>query len=291
MEQVVTPHRVLLSQSFRFGDGIATAATAVIRRLGAPQPLRGCPGTESHLAVVKPDVILARSNAGVIGSVLQCLAQRVTCQVLGGTKDLERVLEDVKRIKQGALAQSPELLGFSAWKDVMAFSTQPEGEYLRGLVSLVQEYGEETMLRAIAKCQKEQSAAQIVCSTAHKAKGREWNYVKVESDFDSAFARASKASSPGQARGDHQTSFEAEARLLYVAMTRAKIAMHLPQAVMSRFDLKPTTTAILGGKAVNSATDGLHQQTTDAVPGAVSPYHSPQKGESREMIALRKIFQ
>jgi superfamily I DNA/RNA helicase len=292
MEQVVTKHRVLLSQSFRFGSAIADAATVVIRRLGAQQPLRGLPGIESHLARVRPDVILARSNAGVIGGVLQCLARGVTCHVLGGTRELERVLEDVKRIKQGTTSQSPELLGFSAWKEVMAFSVQPEGEHLRGLVTLVQEYGEETMLRAIARCEKEESTAQVVCSTAHKAKGREWRYVRVDSDFDAAFTRASKASSPSQGRGDHQTSFEAEARLLYVAMTRAKAAVHLPRAVMSRFELRPTTMEILGGKSfANPPEVGSNPPTPDtSLSEVVSPYHSRRQGESKEMMALRKIF-
>ena len=292
MEQVITKHRVLLSQSFRFGSSIANAATVVLRRLGAKQPVRGFPGIESHLSCVRPDVILARSNAGVIGSVLRCLARGVSCHVLGGTRELERVLEDVKRIKQGATAQSPELLGFNIWKDVIAFSAQPEGEYLRGFVSLVQEYGEDTMLRAIAKCEKDEGKARVICSTTHKAKGREWSYVRVDSDFDSAFMRASKASPRDQERGDHQASFDAEARLLYVAMTRAKIAVHLPRAVMSRFDLRPTTSDTLGRvSGAKSSEDRESLQSPDPSPSeVVSPYHSPRRGESREMIILRNLL-
>jgi superfamily I DNA/RNA helicase len=292
MEQVVTKHRILLSQSFRFGSAIANAATIVLRELGAKQPVRGLLGIESHLSRVRPDVILARSNAGVIGSVLQCLARGVSCHVLGGTRELKRVLEDVKRVKQGAIAQSPELLGFNIWKDVMAFSVQPEGEYLRSFVSLVQEYGEDTMLRAIAKCEKEESKARVVCSTTHKAKGREWNYVRVDSDFDSALMRAFKASSPNRGRGDHQTSLNAEARLLYVAMTRAKIAVHLPRGVMLRYGLTSTTKNTLGREScVKLPEDGESLQSPDSsLSEVISPYHSPRRGESREMMALRNIL-
>jgi hypothetical protein len=292
MEQVVAKHRVLLSQSFRFGSAIADAATVVLRRLGAKEPLRGFPGIESHLSHVRPDAILARTNAGVIGSVLQCLARGISCHVLGGTRELERVLEDVKRIKQGTMAQSPELLGFSIWKDVIAFSIQPEGEYLRGFVTLVQEYGEDTMLRAIAKCEKRESKARVVCSTTHKAKGREWSYVRVDSDFDSAFMRLSKALPPNQRRRDYQTLFNAEARLLYVAITRAKIAVHLPRAIMSRFRLGPTTMDTLGRESVvKPLGDEKDTQNPELSSSeVVSPYHSPRRGESREMIALRNIL-
>ena len=293
MEQVIIKHRVLLSQSFRFGSAIADAATVLLRTLGAKQPVRGFTGIQSHVSRVRPDVILARSNVGVIGSVLQCLARGISCHVLGGTRELQRLLEDVNRIKHGAIAQSPELLGFRSWGDVMAFSAQPEGEHLRGFVALVQEYGEDTMLRAIAKCEIEETTARVTCSTTHKAKGREWDYVKVNSDFETGLVRASKVSFPNRKRGYHQTSFDAEVRLLYVAMTRAKMAVHLPSAVMSRFDFKPTTVKILG-KEFDVKSPENKEIAKIAEPssqlGVVSPYHSPRQGESKEMMALRKMF-
>ncbi len=106
MSQVSTPHHVLLSQSYRFGPAIATAATAILRSLGAKHPVRGLEAIQSHLALVHPQVILSRTNAGVIGNVLKCLYCRMPCHVLGGTSGLEILLTDVRRVKQG---QSPEL--------------------------------------------------------------------------------------------------------------------------------------------------------------------------------------
>ena len=289
MDQVATGYRVLLSQSFRFGDAIASAATAVIRRIGAKEPVRGISSISSHLARVRPDAILCRSNAGVIGNVLACVARGVTCHVLGGTRELERVLEDVQRVKQGSVAHSAELLGFAAWKDVMTFAGKPEGEHLRSLVTLVQEYGEGTMLRALARCEGEESTAQVVCSTAHKAKGREWSHVRVDPDFDSGLLRAAQTS-PGRSREQRKTSFEAEARLLYVALTRAKIAVHLPRAVMQRFGLTRTTEEVVGTARTThpQAPDGSAGISAKEHPEVVSPYHSPQSGDSREMAALRR---
>jgi hypothetical protein len=290
MDQVPSKHRVLLSQSFRFGEAIAHAATAVIRSIGATKPLRGLATLPSDLAPVRPDVILARSNTGVIGSLLQCLQRGVSCHVLGGTRELERLLEDVKRVKQGATAQSSELLGFATWKDVMSFSAQGEGEYLRGLVSLVQEYGEDTMLRAIACCEPEQASARVVCSTAHKAKGREWNFVRVDPDFDAALIRAAQAKHSLDGGGGHNNSFEAEARLLYVAMTRARRAVHLPKGVMSLFTLQPTKTEVLGSEVVAPPNETSDFASQSGSSGVVSPYHSPRAGESREMATLRRFL-
>ena len=95
MGAVPSRHHVLLSQSFRFGPEIAAAATVVLRRLGARDALRGSPVRVSHIARVRPQAILARSNSGVITNVPACLSQNVRCAVVGGTRDLKRLLLDV----------------------------------------------------------------------------------------------------------------------------------------------------------------------------------------------------
>ena len=241
MEQVHTRHRCLLSQSFRFGPEIAAAATIVLRKMGAKEPLLGSLGSRSHIGRVRPNAILARTNAGVITNVLRCLDQNLKCAVLGGTKELERVLADVQRIKQRQPAQSAELVGFQSWKDVMSFSTQPEGEGLRPLVNLVQEHGEMRMLRALSGCEPTEATAQVICSTAHRSKGREWNYVHLDPDFEAGFVRAARLGPAVSAK-----LWSSEARLLYVAMTRAKLGLHLPRMIAKRFGICSTTTEILG---------------------------------------------
>lgn len=244
MEQVHTRHRCLLSQSFRFGPEIASAATIVLRGLGAREPLRGAAAIDSHIGRVRPEAILARSNAGVIANVLRCQTRGLRCAVVGGTRDLERVLADVERVKQGQPAQSPELVGFGNWKEVMRLSTQPEGEGLRALVNLVQEHGAERMLRALAGCEANESLAQVVCSTAHRAKGREWNYVHLDPDFETGFARAARR---GPAEASEASA--AESRLLYVALTRARLGVHLPREIAKRFGIRSTTDDMLGEAA------------------------------------------
>ena len=240
MDRVTSKYRTLLSQSFRFGPEIAAGATIIIQKLGARHPLLGSPGIDSHIARVTPEVILARSNTGVISNVLRCLQRNVRCFVLGGTQELAHLLEGVQRMKQGIPAQVPELLGFQSWKEVMALSVQPEGEHLRGLVNLVQEHGEDRMLAGLAKCERHEGAAELVCTTAHRAKGREWAYVRLDEDFEVGLLRASKLGLVGTA------AYEAEARLVYVALTRAKRGVQLPSGVQKRFGIRNTTTATLG---------------------------------------------
>lgn len=244
MEEIASPHRVLLAHSFRFGPEIAAAATKVLRTLGTSTPLRGSTAIQSELARVRPDAILSRSNAGVIGNLLSCLKKNVRCAVVGGTRTLQRLLEDVLHVQEGKPAQTPELLGFQSWKDVVTFSRDPEGEHLKSLVNLVQEHGTKPMLSAITRCEQNESTAQVVCSTAHRAKGREWKYVHLDSDFEQGFLRASRAA--GKTSESFQAATDAEARLLYVGITRASLAVSLPQDIKKRFGLRNTTDQLLG---------------------------------------------
>ncbi len=244
METILSPHRVLLAQSFRFGHEIAAAASVVLRTLGAKSPLRGNPSIRSEISRVRPDAVLSRGNAGVIGNLLYCLKRNIRCAVVGGTKTLQRLLEDVLRVQQGMPAQTAELLGFQSWKDVMSFSREPEGEHLKSLVNLVQEHGASPMLSAIARCEQTEATAQVVCSTAHRAKGREWQYVHLDPDFEQGFIRAGQ--STGKSPEAVREAKDAEARLLYVGITRASHAVSLPATIGKRFGLKNTTPDVLG---------------------------------------------
>ncbi len=242
MEHVQTPHRTLLAQSFRFGPEIAAAASIVLRELGALVPVRGLSTMPSEICRVRPQAILSRSNAGVISNVLTALSKGQRCFVLGGTAELERLLMDTERIQAGQVATSPELLGFSSWKDVLRVSVSPEGEHLRSLVLLVQQHGARQILRGLAACERVEANAELVCSTAHRAKGREWNYVRLDADFEAGFIRAGR--SPVV---DRPAILAAESRLLYVALTRARLGVQLPREIGKRFGIRKTTSETLGG--------------------------------------------
>jgi len=88
--------------------------------------------------------------------------------------------------------------------DYVAFD--PSGSELALNYKLVEEFGVDTILKALAHMTPERDASVIV-STAHKAKGREWPTVLISDDF------AAKIKAEASAE---------ELRLLYVATTRAR---------------------------------------------------------------------
>jgi superfamily I DNA/RNA helicase len=79
------------------------------------------------------------------------------------------------------------------------------------MVDLIDRYTAKTVLYATARFVSEDSADRIV-STAHKAKGREWDSVRIGEDF---------RQSPDEETGVIELD-RSEAMLCYVAVTRAQ---------------------------------------------------------------------
>lgn len=231
MERIRTPHESHLTTSFRFGEGIAHAASRVIAKLGETRPLVGNAAVTSYLGSDAADAIVARTNASVISAVLREMGSGRLPHVIGGTSDLTRMLRGVEDLKRNQPSDVSEFFGFENWGEVVEHSKTPEGRSLRTFVSLVQDHGEELLIRKLNETAQDERAANVVVSTAHKAKGREWDTVSLVDDF--------LPPQPGQDPDAPPTFDPAEIRLFYVALTRAKIAVEVSPIALSHFGVSP----------------------------------------------------
>lgn len=100
------------------------------------------------------------------------------------------------------------------------------GGELRLLVNLVDEFGVPVIESALSGLQKE-ATAEVVVSTAHKAKGRQWSSVALADDFPVATAEK-----PLEAE---------ELRLQYVAVTRAQHVLDVSACPTLAAIVAPTT--------------------------------------------------
>lgn len=225
MAQVKGCEEAFLTQSFRFGDVIASTASQVIATLGETQRLRGNPAVLSAISYTSgaTNAVLARTNASVIVEILAALRSGQRPCMVGGTDDLKRLLKDVYQLKDGNPGSTPEFFGFGSWDEVVEFAETEEGENLRTFVQLVEEHGHNKLWAAVKGVTANEQDANIILSTAHKAKGREWDSVRLTTDFAST--------RPEQNHAD----CEAEVRLFYVAMTRAKKLLSVDKALIDRF--------------------------------------------------------
>ena len=225
MEEAPAVHNADLTMSFRFGGEIARLAGRVLELLGAGKKLTGNPGRRSRIASAPNGTVLARTNATTITAVIEALDGGKKPHLVGGTAELMAMLNGVADLRAGRASSVPEFFGFENWQQLVEFVRSGEGEDLLTFVNLVEARGEKQLLWALARLADEDKC-DFVVSTAHKAKGREWDKIRLMDDFVMSLPRKEQR---------EQISPEmdpAELRLLYVALTRAKEILEVPQSVM-----------------------------------------------------------
>ncbi|MGW4950629.1 UvrD-helicase domain-containing protein [Streptomyces parvulus] len=203
-----------LSQSFRFGPAIAEAANAWLYVIGTDLRLKGFEQVDSRLGeLAAPDAVLCRTNGGAMEVVMDALSQSVKVALVGGGAEMKRLAEAAATLQSGGETDHPELMAFASWDQVRQYAEEEaDGADLRVLVRLVDDHGPGVIIAATEQLVSE-DRAQLIVSTAHKAKGREWPAVRIHNDF--------RAPSPDPSTGLLTVRRE-EARLAYVAVTRAR---------------------------------------------------------------------
>lgn len=205
---------VQLTRSFRFGPAIAAVANRWLAHAESDMRLTGAGPAGSRVARTDmADAVLCRGNADVMEEVLGFLASGVQVAITGGGGALRKIAEAARQLKSGQRTSHPELFLFPDWDSVQEYAEHDSAAHdLKSLVHLVDTYGEEKIIAAVDRLSPE-DGARVTVSTAHKAKGREWDAVRIGPGFEPPAA---------DERGvQHGLSLE-EARLIYVAVTRAR---------------------------------------------------------------------
>lgn len=213
-----------LTQSFRFGPAIANAANMVLMAMGETHPLRGCNVEDmvSHDYTSSPDAVLCRSNAGVIGQAIEWHERGRDVHTPGGTGEMRALVQDAETLQRGGTPVTQDLMAFETWRDVQDYAGTDEGRGMRVFVNLVDRYGTSRLNTILGLIRDRPTPGCLTVSTGHKAKGLEWNTVQIHDDFLGSV-------------GDEEGPDLEERRLFYVAMTRARRALHLSDELLAAF--------------------------------------------------------
>lgn len=205
-----------LTQSFRFGDRIASAANCVLDHLDCPVRMTGYETDRSQQPLTR--AMMFRTNSGVFSELIErTLEKDQRIYVAGGVSDLYQMLNAVEALKRGKATAHPDFIGFSSWPEYVEASEAYNAPHeMRLLVKIVKKYPMERLKAAITTAKDiEEHFSDITLLTAHKGKGREWTQIALGKDFNL----------PGlNPLIDHEdnTISEEEARLHYVTLTRAQ---------------------------------------------------------------------
>lgn len=210
--------RLQLSQSWRFGDPIADIANIILDDLGADLRLTGNPHRASNVGPLDtPDAILTRSNAAAISEMLMAQQDGIRAHLVGGGQEIIRFAHAARDLMDGVKTEHPDLACFDSWDDVLAYVAEDEqGKDLQLMVKVMSRFGPTRIIKMIQAMPREDEA-ELVISTAHKAKGREWDRVRVAGDYPTGL-------------DEHNNPVEIpaeEKRLLYVTVTRARLQLDI----------------------------------------------------------------
>jgi superfamily I DNA/RNA helicase len=210
MNTITVDTRCYLTHSFRFGPAIAEIANHLLGRLHADLRLKGQPTIDStvgHLAA--PRAVLTRTNAEALRQLLHHLQAGRSVALVGGNSQLAAFCQAAAELADTGTTGHPDLACFTSWEQVVDYADHDhQGGELKLLVQLIERFGAPAILDALTHTTAEDTA-QVVLSTAHKSKGREWDTVALAGDYPAP--KTDRADNPAE-----------ELRLLYVAATRAR---------------------------------------------------------------------
>jgi hypothetical protein len=208
-----------ITQSFRFGTAIAEEANKWLELLGAPKPLRGNDAVPSRLItdMPQPDAVLCRTNGAVVKEVIDRLTAGQRVSMLGDPKEITDFTRGARDLQDKGWSGHHDLMAFGSWGQVQEYVDHDDaGADMKVLVDLIDKHGVDEIEDAMGRLAPAHRA-DVVLSTAHKCKGAEWDAVRIGGDF--------KAPKPDEITKRLVVSKEA-AMLNYVAVTRAKVALH-----------------------------------------------------------------
>jgi superfamily I DNA/RNA helicase len=227
-----------LSQTWRFGPNIAHVANLILGELkGEKVKIEGM-GTDAKYVKGATVTKLARTNAQLFKDAAQRQGKGV--HWIGGSKSyrIDRLLDAFNLYSNNrSEIKDPIVRQFSSWLEMQQYAEEAKDREIKVLAEVIDEYRKETpiLVKAIQDNEVTQAAdAEIVLTTAHKAKGLDWDYVSIAEDFEVlAETEADLAVDPSA------PIQEQEINLLYVVATRAKKRIQLNEETLAWIEKLP----------------------------------------------------
>lgn len=235
--QAMTAPTLHISCSWRFGPALARVATSILQQTGSPPTMavRGRPdrdGTIERQRLPGPCTVLCRTNAALFEAAI---SDGDPIHIVGGGEQLIRLILGGWRLMQGEeVLDVPGLLPFASFEDLREHVQDTADPELRLLVQIVEQHlGDipalvDDLRRRLVP---DMAYAERVLSTAHKAKGLEWDQVVLEDDFPT-LEELDETDAHGRPCYTAKER-DQELHLLYVAATRARSTLVPNEAVRS----------------------------------------------------------
>ncbi|MCP9209695.1 UvrD-helicase domain-containing protein [Streptomyces sp. NEAU-Y11] len=228
--------RLYLTQSFRFGPAIAEEAMKHLPHTGTGVTIRGLGSIVDKVSegdMRDPDVILARTNAGVMEWAMSYLMANKRVALVKDSQAILDLAYAALSLMKGERPRNMELSGFESWAELVEYADEPGGGHLKPLVRLVQAHGVHKLIDTCKKLvpyDSQYPRHDVAVSTCHSIKGLEWGRVQLADDF----FRPDPLENPSTGEWEPGPIDKNEAMIHYVGVTRAQ--KHLDRGGLAWID-------------------------------------------------------
>jgi F-box protein 18 (helicase) len=234
-----------LSTSFRFNQDIADLAMNVLRwkKLIDPEASSGITGKGTS-EKIKTKAVIARTNLGLLLKAIENVTEskKVKSIYFEGNinsytyADEGASLYDVlslynnrrKSIKDKLIGQMKNI------EELEEYIDKTEDVQLGMMVEIVKEYGNKIpdIINTIKRKHiDDREKAEMIFSTVHRCKGMEYDAIQIVNDFITE-EKLEKLLKDNKRDNFSPTKLNEEINLLYVAITRTKNSIHIPETLM-----------------------------------------------------------
>lgn len=236
-----------LSTSFRFSNNIANLAMEVLQWKNYIEDFKhqniigsGKSGTN------KTKAILARTNLGLLLKAIEFVTETKNIKHIYFEGNINSYtyaddgasLYDVLNLKNNKHSYIKDKLiaGMRTIEELEEYIEKTDDVQLSMMVEIVKEYGNDIpdIIKKIKEKHvetKDRDKAEMIFSTVHKSKGMEYDSVQIVNDF------INESKLEKYKESDEKTLNEKyieEINLLYVAITRTKNTIHIPEKIMPK---------------------------------------------------------
>jgi len=236
-----------LSTSFRFSQDIANLAMDVLKykkHINEHQiiPITGKGSSKE----IKTKAVLARTNLGLLLKAIEYVTEKKKIKYIyfegninsytyadegASLYDVLNLYNNKKHLIKDKLIKAMKDLD-----ELEDYIEKTEDVQLAMMVEIVREYGNK--IPDIIKSIKEKHVdnddkekAEMIFSTVHRCKGMEYDAIQLVNDFISE-EKLEKLKENKKAEEINATKLNEEINLLYVAVTRTKNSIHIPESLM-----------------------------------------------------------
>ncbi len=290
-----------LSTSFRFSQDIANLAMGVLdfKKIidkYKPIPITGKGSSKEH----KTKAVLARTNLGLLLKAIEYVTEKKKVKHIYFEGNISSYtyaddgtsLYDVLNLYNGKhhLIKDKMIKTMKDIAELEDYIEKTEELQLGMMVEIVKEYGNEipNIIKAIKEKHvenDEKEKAEMIFSTVHRCKGMEYDAIQLVNDFISE--EKLEKLKEDKKKELHLPKLNEEINLLYVAVTRTRNSIHIPETLMpSEF---PSSSQI---HVIRVMTEEEKEEQAKAAtkqqPIAQKKIAKPENGKAYSVDAIRE---